>query len=179
MHARTTLPGISAAFVLAVCMGTAAWAGPCTSQIAKLDKTLSQSAAMGPATTGALSGAQAGAIKPHGQNNQQASTAGTTAGSGKLGGTGATREMNAASNQVATSPEDVRRQQEGQATMANAAGATSNGAETKPTGKAASTVGEKASQAKMDLAQARALDAKNDESCMAAVKRAQDLINGT
>ncbi len=179
MHARTTLPGISAVFAVAVCLGTAAWAGPCTSEIAKLDKTLSQSAALGPATTGALSGSQPGTIKPNGQNNQQASTAGTTAGSGKLGGTGGTREMSAASNQIATSPEDVRRQQQGQPTMANAAGAETNGAETKPTGAAAPTAGEKASQAKMDLAQARALDAKNDESCMAAVKRAQDLINGT
>ncbi len=133
---------------------------------------------MGPATTGALSGGAPGTIKPNQQANAQASTAGTSAGSGKFGGTGGTREMDAASNQVATSSEDVRRQQAGQPTMANAAGSASNGAETKPGSSAPPTEGDKASQAKMDLAQARALDAKGDQSCMAAVKRAQALIGG-
>lgn len=153
-------------------------AGQCAEQIAQLDRTLSGSGALGPVTTGALAGAGPGSIKQNSQNKQQASTAGTSAGSGQLGGTAATREMDAAANQVATSPEDVRRQQQGQPTMANAAGAASEGAETKPSNVAAATAGDRLSQAKMDVAQARALDAKGDRSCLAAIKRAQDLIRG-
>ncbi len=152
----------------------AALAGPCTSEIAQLDRTLSQSPALGPATTGALAGSGPGAIKTNPQASTQPATAGTSAGGGQLGGTGGTKEMNAASNQVATSAEDVRRQQAGQPTMAASSG--SNGAETKPAGNAAPTAGDRISQAKMDVAKARALDAKGDQSCMDDVKRAQDLL---
>ena len=174
MQTRTTL----ASLAIGLAMAMPAYAGPCSTQIAQLDKTLSQSPALGPATTGALAGSGPGAIKTNPQANTQASATGTSA-AGKLGGTAGTKEMSAASNQVATSAQDVRRQQEGKPTMAAATSApASSSIETKP-GNAAAQSGDRLSEAKMDVAQARALDAKGDQSCMAAVKRAQGLVQGS
>ncbi len=179
MNARMMLLGAAAGMMLGgTALSGAALAGPCSSQIAQLDKTLSQSPALGPVTTGALAGSGPGAIKTNPQPDTQASATGTSAG-GKLGGTGGTKEMNAASNQVATSAQDVRRQQEGKPTMAAATSApASNSVETQP-GNAAAPSPDRLSEAKMDVSQARALDAKGDQSCMDPLKRAQALMQGS
>ena len=93
-----------------------ALAGPCSNEIAELSRILSASPALsGSPTTGALSGAMPGNTpSPGGGGSGSATpspdrTAGTTADN-RQGGTAGTRELNAVvGNQVATSPEDVRR----------------------------------------------------------------------
>lgn len=68
-----------------------------------------------------------------------------------------THEMNAAAGQIATSAEDVRRQQEGRPTTAQAADQAS----------------ERLPMAKAKLEQARQLDEQGNAGCMALVNEAR------
>ncbi len=166
MDARMFWLAGACAFAATLVLGqAAALAGPCSDDIAALGKALSQSPQMGPATTGALAGSGPDAqLKPAtGQTPATPPLQGTTA-QGKLGGEGGTKEMNAVSGQVATSAQDVRRQQSGLPTMA-----------TDPNAKLSDS-DQRMSQAKMALEQARSLDQKNDASCKDSVGEAQKLM---
>jgi hypothetical protein len=100
-----------------------AFAGPCADQIAELSRMAGGGA--NPATTGATSSPGATASGQAGGTGP----AGTAPGDAAQTGTGkqtaeqrsGTREMSAVAGQIATSPEDVRRQQQGRPTTAQAA----------------------------------------------------------
>ena len=142
-----------------------AHAGPCSDDISALSRKLSQNSALGgEPTSGTLNGSGSGSAAGNAANpDQKALNKGTTA-DGKVGGEAGMKEMNAASGQVATSSADVRRQQAGVPTTANAPGTP--------------TPNDKMSEAKMELEKARALDAKGDASCAASVARTKQLSNG-
>jgi hypothetical protein len=124
---RIAAAGVCFAFAAALAPAGAS-AGPCSNDIAELSRILSASPALsGTPTTGALAGGMPGNTpSPAGGGGGAATsspdrTAGTTADN-RQGGTMGTRELNAVvGNQVATSPDDVRRQQEGRPTAAAAA----------------------------------------------------------
>jgi hypothetical protein len=100
-----------------------AFAGPCADQIAELSRMAGGGA--NPATTGATSSPGATASGQAGGTGP----AGTAPGDAAQTGTGkqtaeqrsGTREMSAVAGQIATSPEDVRRQQQGRPTTAQTA----------------------------------------------------------
>lgn len=164
-----------AMLALAVPGAMPAHAGPCSDQITALGRQLAQSPALGPVTTGALAGAGPGAAAPTAQPNVPA-TAGTSADN-RVGGTAGTKEMNAAAAQVATSSQDVRRQQEGLPTAAAVAAAgSSRSVETTPGQAASAQPNDRMSQAKMELEKARMLDQANDRSCSASVDRTRQLM---
>lgn len=192
---------IAAAAAAGACLAFgAAWmpstasAGPCSNDIAELSRTLSASPALGGTpTTGTLSGA--------GPNNAPSPAAGGgaagaasgpdrtagTSGSGRQGGTAGTRELNAAvGNQVATSPEDVRRQQQGQPTTAAQAEAGQRAQSDRqrvevvpgsPGGPPAGG-GDRMERAKAELETARALDQRDDGSCRDAINRVRTAMQG-
>jgi hypothetical protein len=149
-----------------------ALAGPCSDQIAELSRLTSGGGA--PATTGATSGAPsgsgaisnpgattvggagaAGAAAAPGMKPGEASEAGT--GKQSADQRSGTREMSAVAGQIATSPEDVRRQQEGRPTTAQAADQAS----------------ERLPLAKAKLEQARLLDEQGNAGCMNLVNEAR------
>lgn len=112
-------------------------------------------------------------------------TAGTSAES-RQGGSAGTRELNAVvGNQVATSPEDVRRQQQGLPTAAAAAEAGQRAqsdrqrVEVVP-GTPGATPGpdNRAERAKTELETARALDARDDGACRDAITRVRQAMQG-
>ena len=164
---------------LVLTAGTA-FAGPCSADITELGRKLSQSPALGPVTTGTLQGSSP-KTAPHTDANRpgEPTTKGTSA-SDKVGGTLGTKEANAAvGNQVATSPQDVRRQQEGLPTAAAAAAASGKGSvETKPELGSSKELSGNMSEAKMALERARMLDHAGDDSCKSAIERARKLMNG-
>jgi hypothetical protein len=144
-----------------------ALAGPCSDQIAELSRLTSGGGV--PATTGATSGAapvnpgaatvgSAGAAGAAGAKPGEASDPGT--GKQTVDQRSGTREMSAVAGQIATSPEDVRRQQEGRPTSAQAADQAS----------------ERLPMAKAKLEQARALDEQGNAGCMALVNEARAAI---
>lgn len=171
---------------------TGAFAGPCSNDIAELSRTLSASPSLsGTPTTGALSGAGPGnAPSPAGSGGGSATpspdrTAGTSADN-RQGGTAGTRELNAAvGNQIATSPDDVRRQQEGRPTAAAAAEAGQRAqsdrqrVEVVP-GAPGSTPGpdDRMARAKTELENARALDSRDDGACRDAITRVRQAMQG-
>ncbi len=142
-----------------------ALAGPCSDQIAELSRLTSGGGA--PATTGAVSGsgtiANPGAATVSGSG--AAGAAATKPGEASDAGTGkqsadqrsGTREMSAVAGQIATSPEDVRRQQEGRPTTAQAA----------------DQARERLPMAKAKLEQARLLDEQGNAGCMGLVNEAR------
>ncbi len=157
----------------------AAWAGPCSDDIASIGKQLSQSASLGPATTGTLTGSNPGSTPQSGQSNM-ANSKGTSADS-RVGGTAGTKEVNAASANVATSDADVRQQQLGHPTAAGASQMNDKGSvETKPGGRTASTSDsdDRMSRAKMAWQKAVDLNAQNDDSCKGAVAQARSALKG-
>ncbi len=173
---------------------TGALAGPCSNDIAELARTLSASPALGGTpTTGALSGAGPNnAPSPTGSGGAGAATAtspdrtaGTTADS-RQGGTAGTRELNAVvGNQIATSPEDVRRQQQGQPTTAAAAEAGQRAqsdrqrVEVVPgTPGAVPGPDDRMARAKSELETARTLDQRDDGSCRDAITRVRQAMLG-
>jgi hypothetical protein len=136
-----------------------AWAGPCSDQIAELSRVTSGGAS--PTTTGATSSPGAATVG----NVGAAGTAGAKPGEASDTGTGkqsadqrsGTREMSAVAGQIATSPDDVRRQQEGRPTAAQAADQASD----------------RLPMAKAKLDQARLLDEQGNAGCMALVNEAR------
>lgn len=172
--------------VAGLCLGpvSGAVAGPCSEQISDLGRKLAQSPAMGPAVTGALSGSNPGSVQTGTQPGDVPLT-GTSADNRGGGGTLGTKEMNAVANsRVATSPADVRAQQEGKPTAAAIAGggAAGTSVETKPAQAAAQQAGntpdDRMSQAKMELERARMLDQKDDRACTGALDRVRQLMGG-
>ena len=153
----------------------AALAGPCSDDIATLGRQLSQSPAMGPATTGALAGSGPGSMG----HAQTASTdAHGTSADSKMGGTAGTKELNAASGNVATSDADVRAQQLGKPTAAGQA-TSSNGVETAPGSHTAgsSAADDRMTRAKTAWQKAVDLNAQNDTGCHGAVDQARQALN--
>jgi hypothetical protein len=193
---RPTGTAIAAAATCFAALGAAlvpaggALAGPCSNDIAELTRTLSASPALGGTpTTGALSGAGPGGAPSPGGGGGSATpspdrTAGTTADN-RQGGTAGTREMGAVvGNQIATSPEDVRRQQEGRPTAAAQAEAGQRAqsdrqrVEVTPGAPGGSVSDDRASRAKAELETARALDQRDDGACRDAVTRARRAMQG-
>ncbi|AWN39294.1 hypothetical protein [Methylobacterium durans] len=146
------------------CLTTPVLAGPCTDQIAAVAKQLESSPAAGAAVTGTVSGSVAD-TKADAKTSRDKTAATESAPSlnkdGKTGGVGGNDEVNAAAANRATSAADVRRQQEGKPTAA------ANPAE-------AGNADSGASRAKNLLAEARALDAKGDDSCKGKLAEAKD-----
>jgi hypothetical protein len=155
----------------AALLPVAALAGPCSDDIAAIGKQLSQSPALGPVTTGTLSGSVNATSQP-----ATANTKGTSADN-RVGGTAGTKEVNAASANVATSDADVRQQQMGHPT---AAASTSSGksVETAPGSQTASAGApdDHMSRAKMAWQKAVDLNAQNNDSCKGAVNEARDAL---
>lgn len=157
----------------------AAVAGPCSDAIADLGRKLAQSPALGPATTGTLTGSNPGSA-PTGSPQPGATGTGGTSADNRVGGTAGTKELNAASAQIATSPDDVRRQSQGLPTAAQVASSGSGRqVETAPSqAQSASNSAkpdDRVSQAKMELERARMLDQKDDGTCRGAMDKAREL----
>ncbi len=166
--------GLSALCVAAAVAPAAAIAGPCSDGIAELGRKLAPSASLGPVTSGTLSGTVPTASP---QPNAPA-TSGTSADN-RVGGTAGTKEANASvGNLVATSSQDVRRQQEGLPTAAaTAAAGSGKSAETAPHQVSSQAPDDRMSQAKMELEKARMLDQNGDQSCNASLDRTRQLMN--
>ena len=129
---------------------------------------------MGPATTGALAGSGPGSVG----HAQAASTdAHGTSADNRVGGTAGTKELNAASSNVATSDADVRAQQLGKPTAAGQA--ASNGVETAPGSHSGGTsaTDDRTTRAKALWQKAVDLNAQNDSSCHGAVDQARQALN--
>ena len=156
--------------VVALSSGTA-FAGPCSEQIAALQQSLSsRDAGAGPVQMKAGSGAssQVSEAGSSVRNTAEASrTAAEIRGTGKGSGSdrvGPTDAMGRATGGSAASAQDVRLQQQGQPTQAEAA----------QNGTPAAAVGEdKLQKVAADLDRARSLDGKNDSGCMGAVNDAK------
>lgn len=187
--------GIAAAAAACFAIGAAlapggAQAGPCATDIAELSRTLSGSPALGGTpTTGTLSGAgPTNAPSPAtggGAATESPDRTTGTSGTGRQGGTAGSREMNATvGNQVATSPDDVRRQQEGrptaaaQAEMGQRAQSDQRRVEVAPGAPGAAGGDDRGSRAKAELETARALDARDDAGCRDAVTRVRRAMQG-
>jgi hypothetical protein len=153
-----------ASFLTLATAAAPAIAGPCSDQIMQISRTLSQHGSVsGSPTTGTLNGAGPDSAKSSAaQPNTQAQADGTSS-KGKLNGDSGGKEMSAASSNVATSPEDVRRQQAGVPTTAD--------------NPSAKTPDQRVAQAQMQLDRAKALDAKGDTACRDAAQKASQLAN--
>ncbi len=104
----------------------------------------------------------------------------------RQGGTAGTRELNAVvGNQIATSPEDVHRQQQGLPTAAAAAEAGQRAqsdqrrVEVVPgTPGATPAPDERMTRAKANLEPARTLDQRDDGACRDAITRVRQAMQG-
>lgn len=176
MRIRKTIVLSASAVSLAIAAASTAMAGPCTEQISELSRKMSGNSSLGPVTTGTLTGSGPGsAPSPSPQPGAPAPTG--TSADNRVGGTAGTKEANAAvGNLVATSPQDVRRQQEGLPTAAAAAAAgSSKSVETTPGQGGSASSNDRMSEAKMELEKARLLDQKGDASCSGSVDRVRQL----
>jgi len=155
-------------------MPTEVFVGPCSDQIADLGRKLAQSPSIGPVTTGTLSGSNPGSAPTAGGSEPGAPATKGTSADNRVGGTAGTKEFNAAvGNNIATSSQDVRRQQEG---LPTAAAGSGKSVETTP-GKGSSAMpNDRMSQAKMELEKARMLDQKDDPACSGAIDRTKQLM---
>ena len=180
MHTRNTLwagmMGVAASLAT-----VPAIAGPCTAEINELGRTLSQSPALGPVTTGTLQGSGPGAASAAHESQPGAPTTKGTSAADKVGGTLGTKEANASvGNLVATSPQDVRRQQQGLPTAAATAAAAGHGStETVPKLGSSQSENRTMAEAKMELEKARALDHADDKACMEAIQQTRKLLQGS
>ena len=166
---------------------TALAAGPCSNEVAQLGKQLSSQTGLGAPISEPGAGQQVDKnAAPQGTNmaandrSQPGGASRTTGGSpGTVGGVagpvgpaaGSGQANGIASGQIATSPEDVRRQSEGLPTTAAAAKSGS-------TNQAAANQADKVSMAKSDLQKATDLSAKGDKSCMTYIQHAQGMMKG-
>jgi len=139
-------------------MAGSAMAGPCTAQIEQMRQLQSTDAGMGPT----------GGASPNGANtmDQTASNSASPSGSSQTPTHPPTGTMNEASQNKATSAQDVQNQNTGQATMADQANGT-----------ASSTGGN--SEAAAALARAQELDRAGDAGCMTELNKAQDALKKT
>ena len=148
----------------------AAFAGPCSEQITELQQSLSsRDAGAGPVQMKAGSGtssqiSEAGSsVRTTSEASRSAAEvrAGQGSGSDRIGPTDA---MGRATGGSAASAQDVRLQQQGQPTQAEAA----------QNGTPAAAMGEdKLQKVAADLDRARSLDGKNDSGCVGAVNDAR------
>ena len=178
MLARNAILAGFTGLAFSLSAGTA-MAGPCTDQIAELGKALSGSAAIGPVTTGTLSGAAPNSA-PSASGQPGAPSATGTSADNRVGGSAGTKEANAAvGNLVATSSQDVRRQQEGLPTAAAvAASRDKQSVETAPQLGSGGQPSDNMSMAKLELEKARMLDQSGDQACMGSIDKARQLSRG-
>ena len=138
-------------------------AGPCTQQIADLKKAMATSPSMGAATTGVISGT---VNRTNGGASEANTARDASTNSGKAEsrgvGAGGTKDVSAAAGQIATSPEDVRRQQQGMPTQAQAPNVKDDAADN-------------GTEAKNKLQAATDLDAKGDAGCSGPLDEAKKL----
>jgi len=181
-NSSKVIAGLSALCLGAIALPGVASAGPCSDQIAELGRKLSQSPSLGPATTGTLTGSNPNNAPGASPAASAAPTGNGTSNDNRVGGTAGTKEANAAvGNMVATSSQDVRRQQEGLPTAAAVAAAGSGkSVETTPgqggPGQASGAgPNDKMSEAKAELEKARMMDAKDDGACRGPIDRARQL----
>jgi hypothetical protein len=191
MNRNMRIAAAGACFAFGAALAPAgAYADPCSNDIVELSRILSASPALGAGTptTGALAGGMPGNTpSPTGGGGAATPspdrTAGTTADS-RQGGSAGTRELNAVvGNQVATSPDDVRRQQEGRPT---AAAAAEMGQRAQPDRQrvevvpgapgAAPGTDERMAGAKTELENARALDQRDDGACRDSITRIRQAL---
>jgi hypothetical protein len=166
-------------WVLAGCAAVAlssgaAFAGPCSQQITTLQQNLSsRDAGAGPvkAAPESVTNSQVSEAGNSTRNTSEASRSpaevrakGQTSGSDRTGPTGA---MGQATGGSAASSQDVRLQQQGQPTQAQAA---RNGTPAAAAGQ------DRLQKVAADLDRARSLDGKNDSGCTAAVNDARKAL---
>ncbi len=178
MHNRSKITvGLSALCLGLLAVPVGAAAGPCSDQIAELGRKLAQSPSLGPVTTGTLSGSNPNSAPTRAPEAAAPSAAGTSADN-KVGGTAGTKELNASvGNNIATSSQDVRRQQEGLPTAAAVAAAGSGkSVETTPGQASSPAPDDRMSQAKMELEKARQLDQKDDPACRGSIDRTRQIM---
>jgi hypothetical protein len=151
-------------------------AGPCTSEIAALEQHLSSRDAGAGPVLGTTSGTGAeNQISEAGSSTRSTTeashitnevrTGGDSNDSKRVGPTGAVGEATAG---AAASPQDVRLQQQGQPTQAQAA---KNATSATPSGE------DKLQKVMADLNRARELEGKNDNACMSAIADARKEMN--
>ena len=176
-HSSKIMAGLSALCLGVVALPGAVFAGPCSDQIAELGRKLSQSPSLGAPTTGTLTGSNPGNAPGASPTASAAPTGVGTSNDNRVGGTAGTKEANAAvGNLVATSSQDVRRQQEGLPTAAAVAAAGSGkSVETTPGQASGAGPNDKMSEAKAELEKARKMDSQDDSACRGAVDRARQL----
>jgi len=176
-HRSKIMAGLSALCLGVLAMPTGAAAGPCSDQIAELGRKLSQSPSLGPATTGTLSGSNPNNAPGTSPTASAAPAPTGTSADNRVGGTAGTKELNAAvGNTVATSSQDVRRQQEGLPTAAAVAAAGSGkSVETTPGQASGAGPNDKMSEAKAELEKARMMDQRDDPACRGMIDRARQL----
>jgi hypothetical protein len=129
-------------------------------------------------TTGALGGFNPGSTPSSTASPSGAPSATGTSADNRVGGTAGTKEVNAAvGSNIATSSQDVRRQQEGLPTAAAVAAAGSGKSVETTAGQGSSPEPNgRMSQAKMELEKARQLDQKDDPSCRGSIDRTRQLM---
>ncbi len=151
----------------------AAFAGPCSQQIAALQQHLSsRDAGAGPVLTSPASnesrqvseaGSSVRATPEASTSAAEVRTSGQGSGSNRVGPTGA---MSQATGGSAASPQDARLQQQGQPTQAEAA----------RNGTPAAADQDRLRKVTAALDRARTLDGRNDTSCMGAVDEAKKAL---
>jgi hypothetical protein len=183
MRSRIRAPALGPGLAFVLISGTAL-AGPCTEEIAQLAARAGPGPTTGAMATGAPSGPAASREGGGGAMPSPDRRAGTSSDQ-RLGGTAGTREMNAAvGGDIATSPDDVRRQQQGLPTAAATAEAGRRaesdraGVEVVPgaQGAAPGSTDSRMALARTELEAARALDAQGDSACNDALGRARQLL---
>ena len=177
---RTTafLLATSALFTLGV---GPSLAGPCAEQIAQMEKTVA--GGMNMPSSGAVQGAGHGPGGMAAQTSTEPPVAATPSQVPKAGqapDTGATAAMNKATENIATSPQDVRAQQQGQPTTSQTAqaaagqGGASTQAGTSPGATGDQVNKDRANQALAALNRAKELDRQGkDTDCTNAVMEAR------
>jgi hypothetical protein len=151
---------LASSAVLALALSPA-WAGPCSDQIAEIQKTLSSTDAGAGPTLGAA---------PAANPATTAATSPAASAAARPPGTEATAAMNTATEGRAASAQDVRAQQQGQPT-------SSQVAQTGSTGRAAQLPADKLSQVHAALDRARSLDQQgNNDGCTQAINEAKQLV---
>jgi hypothetical protein len=151
---------LASSAVLAIAVSPV-WAGPCTEQIAEIQKSLSSmDAGSGPTM-------RAGA--PQGPATT-ATTAPARAGTAAAPGTEAGAAMSAVTEGRATSAQDVRAQQQGQPTSSQVAQSSGQ------LGHSAPLPADKVTQVNAALERARGLDQQGNAGCTQAVNEARQLV---
>src|SRR3954468_4118362 len=153
-HMKRTLIALGAGAGCLLMAGSAL-AGPCTAQIEQMRQLQSTDAGMGPT----------GGASPNGVNSmgQTAANSASPSDSSQTPTHPPTGSMNGASQNKATSAQDVQNQNAGQGPMAGQANGTAGATGGNPEAAAA-------------LARAQELDRAGDAGCMTEVNKAQDAL---